>query len=138
MGNFTESMHSPKTQSIYLESIYTPFINTLLKPSKVWTPQKDYKFPLKIEQIGRLIDESIKLLETQALVPHLRVPAKIYGNLHGQFEDLLRLFDSWGGPSEYGDIDSFDYLFLGNYVDRGKYSLEILCLLLALKLKYPE
>jgi serine/threonine-protein phosphatase PP1 catalytic subunit len=50
----------------------------------------------------------------------------------------MRFFDLWGSPSENGDIESFDYLFLGDYVDRGKQSLETICLLLAYKIKYPE
>lgn len=37
-----------------------------------------------------------------------------------------------------GDIESCDYVFLGNYVDRGKNSLEVICTLLALKLKFPD
>ena len=52
----------------------------------------------------------------------------------------MRFFDLWGYPtdSKDGDIDNFDYLFLGDYVDRGTNSLETILLLLALKIKYPD
>lgn len=44
----------------------------------------------------------------------------------------------WGIPNDNGDIESYDYLFLGDYVDRGSHSLETICLLMALKVKFPE
>jgi len=50
----------------------------------------------------------------------------------------MRFFDIWKAPSDNGDISGFDYVFLGNYVDRGAYNLETICLLMALKLKYPR
>jgi len=68
----------------------------------------------------------------------LAAPVKIFGDLHGQFLDLMRLFDEYGSPSTAGDITYIDYLFLGDYVDRGAHSLETISLLLALKIEHPK
>lgn len=71
------------------------------------------------------------------MVLRVEAPVKVFGDIHGQYQDLMRFFDLWGEPSEKGDIESYDYVFLGDYVDRGSHSLETVCLLFALKVKYP-
>ncbi|KAF6739164.1 Serine/threonine-protein phosphatase PP1-beta catalytic subunit [Oryzias melastigma] len=83
-------------------------------------------------EVRGLCIKSREIFLSQPILLELEAPLKICGDIHGQYTDLLRLFEYGGFPPEA------NYLFLGDYVDRGKQSLETICLLLAYKIKYPE
>ena len=68
----------------------------------------------------------------QRVFLELESPISILGDIHGQYSDLLRLFEYGGYPPKS------NYLFLGDYVDRGKQSIETISLLMSYKIKYPE
>ncbi|XP_009587040.1 serine/threonine-protein phosphatase BSL3 isoform X1 [Nicotiana tabacum] len=119
-----------------INSVPKKVIAHLLKP-RGWKPPVRRQFFLDCNEMADLCDSAERIFASEPSVLQLRAPIKIFGDLHGQFGDLMRLFDEYGSPSTAGDISYIDYLFLGDYVDRGQHSLETITLLLALKVEYP-
>lgn len=74
----------------------------------------------------------IEILQDEGNVQYLNAPIFIVGDIHGQFYDMLEMLKTCGR------LPNSQYLFLGDYVDRGYNSLETILLLLCLKLKYPS
>ncbi|KAH1097460.1 hypothetical protein J1N35_014381 [Gossypium stocksii] len=87
---------------------------------------------LNDSEIRQLCLTAKKLFLSQPNLLQLEAPINICGDIHGQYSDLLRLFEYGGFPPKA------NYLFLGDYVDRGKQSIETICLLLAYKIKFPD
>jgi serine/threonine-protein phosphatase PP1 catalytic subunit len=87
---------------------------------------------LKNVEINAICAAAREVFLSQPTLIELSPPVKIVGDVHGQYSDLIRLFEMCGFPP------SANYLFLGDYVDRGKQSLETILLLLCYKIKYPE
>jgi protein phosphatase len=112
----------------------------LLRPFD-WINIKDKLSEISKEEIISLINEAQNIFEKDKSLIQVRSPCKIFGNLFGQYSDLMRFFSSFGNPSEtnqMGDIYIMNYIFLGNCIDLGFESLEVIFLLIALKVKYPN
>ncbi|GMM45248.1 calcineurin catalytic subunit A [Pichia kluyveri] len=101
----------------------------------------DYKFlrehfkregKLKESQVLKIIKMATKIFENEPNMLHIPSPVTICGDIHGQLYDLCKLFEICGDP------DKTSFLFLGDYVDRGSYSLEVLILLYCMKVNHPK
>ena len=90
------------------------------------------KVPIKEKDVSLVCKHAKEIFMEQPVFLELEAPIKICGDVHGQFPDLLRLFEYGGFPPEA------NYLFLGDYVDRGRQSMETIILLLAYKIKFKE
>jgi serine/threonine-protein phosphatase 4 catalytic subunit len=88
--------------------------------------------PPQESDVEALCTKAKEILMEEENVHHVPIPATVVGDIHGQFYDLLELFDVGG------QVPSVNYVFMGDFVDRGYYSVETFLLLLALKVRYPK
>ena len=73
-----------------------------------------------------------EILETEPNVTPVSCPVTVVGDVHGQYHDVMELFKI------AGTAPNTNFLFLGDYVDRGYYSVETVQIVLALKARYPK
>jgi len=87
---------------------------------------------LSESDVATLCKVAREILIQETNVQPVRCPVTVSGDIHGQFYDLMELFRIGGKPAYT------NYLFMGDYVDRGHYSVECISLLVALKVRYKD
>ena len=145
INNITSNKKDKNNNNNKNEKLHEKFIKELLKPKDWINVDSSNEIDVPIfdfapEDVLNLIQEGINIVSKQPTVLKVEAPVKVFGDIHGQYSDLMRFFDLYSAPisGPGGDIEGLDYIFLGDYVDRGNYSLETICLLIALKIKYPN
>ena len=88
--------------------------------------------PLPEAEVKALCDKAREVLTEESNVQPVKCPVTICGDIHGQFQDLLELFRIGG------NCPDTNYLFMGDYVDRGYHSVETVSLLVALKVRHRD
>lgn len=106
-------------------------IDDIIAKLLAWSPQH-FGRPLPEQEVKMLCQMARTTYLNQPTLLELEAPVKVLGDIHGQYSDLMELFKLTGTPQ------TSNFLFLGDYVDRGKQQLITICLLFAYKIKYRE
>ncbi|KAJ1360451.1 hypothetical protein KIN20_019422 [Parelaphostrongylus tenuis] len=113
---------------------YSAFLKRHLKMSNVLNNRRIRYTSEELQDVQRC---SIELFKMESTLAKINPPIVIVGDIHGQYIDLLRMFSKFSEGNQHGSM-RVKYIFLGDYVDRGRRSLECICLVLTLKILFPR
>lgn len=95
------------------------------------TDNLPFRFNISAKVIIKICDIVLEIFRNESNILYLNAPFNIFGDIHGQFSDLVHFFEMCGLPPKN------KFLFLGDYVDRGNNSIEVCMLLFAMKIIFP-
>lgn len=82
--------------------------------------------------VSKIIELAREVFKKEGNLVQVQDPITVVGDIHGQYYDLVKLLTIGGNPEET------KYMFLGDFVDRGSFSIEVMLLILSLKINYPQ
>jgi len=141
-GPQSSNANTTSTPGVIPTSIATPTAMTLSGgiPSveksyhdlEAWLSKLSNGTPLAETEVKNLCDLARETLLNESNVQPVPAPVTVCGDIHGQWHDLMELFRIGGNAPDT------NYLFMGDYVDRGYYSVETVTMLVCLKVRYPD
>jgi len=99
---------------------------------EAWLAKLSRGTPLSETEVKALCDKARECLMNESNVQPVSAPVTVCGDIHGQWHDLMELYRIGGSAPDT------NYLFMGDYVDRGYYSVETVSMLVCLKVRYPD
>lgn len=124
--------HKSQYQNLYFiqKKVNLKILHKILDNIPDWKVLRDHlsrEGKLTKGDLLDLINTFVSIVKAEPNIVRIQDPVTVVGDIHGQFYDMLKLIEVGGNPEDT------KYLFLGDYVDRGAFSIECILLLYALK-----
>ena len=136
MSGVTQTKPNSSNSSLALR-VVRGLMDFSANPHVDWRSIRSF-WGVNFSDIIQLCDTVMPILQAEDSLVSVPFPARMYGDIHGNLPDLVQFFNKYAWPDKRkGDILSMNYVFLGDFVDRGSFSVEVITLLFSLKILYP-